>query len=749
MASSRANSDQSAPLMSQDGPGTAVGFQQQGTVDWTRVMSGSVTFSVDVLSRLSKAGVEAFTIYAARAIFSNVKLGPNGELRLHHALDKLGAFPSFGKALWFGFGVKHIIWSMQESTEGLNCLGICACLTEVYSTTVAAKVIRELFILYDPPADLTPALRQWAALVESSGGLLASSEFGLVFHGLTKLCLRDGRRNVRHNGSPKNIALVLKEIFEVSVGRLDRVFLSGGPDCAWIATVAHWLLDLRVEVQDQHGTIIYRPDGTRSESSPDAQIIITYCQEHSNEILRVSRKHYVIPSGKLLFESLGTLSTLEFMSYGRVSWASCLVDTFGSPMRLLLGTQARSTGAALGSAARIFLASVSNNGSPSELSYFPGLEKYPSPVSESSYGRGFYLLARRLLPELGQNPVLHQTMEAAMNKGYSDAAQQFSQSYTVLTQLCSCIKCRPDKDDQEGDTTFCLFTLILTVCTLVRAMATICMQQDHEVQPTRSGLERLYWLHRTAIRAPGQPEYDPVTHGLLGSWPNHALALAQMLFAGRKNDRNTADGSVIAASHSGLCFCLNTLTEITSDPQRACVVTVVPGKIQWNHFMYDMVCDQEEETMSSDEETGYDALSMKTITTYDDLADSSTPGLNAELVIEEVFPESTSLSAIYRVSNAASPGRYFSIGAADIWERLSSAFTATSCEGKTCDSLNGFQSILVEGEGLLDPMPDWWTTRLPMMRVLSAKDLSVWIALSQRHLLAPDDDMDEDPRPKR
>ncbi|KAF5969139.1 hypothetical protein FBULB1_10392 [Fusarium bulbicola] len=249
MASSRANSDQSAPLLSQDGqPGTAVGFQQQGTVDWTSIISGSVAFSVDVLSRLSKAGVEAFTIYAARAIFSNVKIGPNGELRLRQALDKLSAFPSFDKVLWFGFGVKHIIWSMQESTEGLNCLGICACLTEGYSTTVAAKIIRELFLLYDPPTELRPALRQWAALIDTSRGLLASSEFGLVLHGLTKLCLQDGQINIRSSGSPKDIALVLKEVFEVSAGRLDRLFLSGGADCAWIASVAHWLLDLRVEV---------------------------------------------------------------------------------------------------------------------------------------------------------------------------------------------------------------------------------------------------------------------------------------------------------------------------------------------------------------------------------------------------------------------------------------------------------------------------------------------------------------------
>ncbi|KAF5602653.1 hypothetical protein FPCIR_1773 [Fusarium pseudocircinatum] len=713
MASSRANSDQSAPLMSQDGqPGTAVGFQQQGTVDWTRVMSGSVTFSVDVLSRLSKAGVEAFTIYAARAIFSNVKLGRNGEMRLHSALDKLSAFPSFGKALWFGFGVKHIIWSMQESAEGLNCLGICACLIEGYSTYAAAKIIRELFLLYNPPAELTPALRQWVALVETSGGLLASSEFGLVLHGLTKLCLMEDLPRLPSPGSPRDVAFVLKEIFEVSVGRLDRLFLSGGADCAWIAAVAHWLLDLRVEVQDENGTIVYRPDGRPTES------------------LRVSRKHYLIAAGETLFDH----SHGNQMSCGRVPWKTCLVDTFGSHMRLLLGSQARSTGACLGSAARIFLANLADGEGYTEFSLTPRSEQCFPPISESSYGRGFFVFACRLLPELGQNPVLHKAMEEALNTGLPDAAERFSQSYTSLSQLCPCMDCRPNAQETKGGTVFCLLTLILTICTLVRAMSTINMQRDLQLQPTRSGLESLYWSQAIAISREGGIEHDPVQGGLLGRWPVPILDLAQTLFAGRGHDKAPDHDIVTAVSHSGLCSYRNTLTEITSDPQRACVVTVVPGRIAWNDFIYDMVRDLEPESPTLVRGPGYDAVSMTNVTKYDDLADSSTPGLGAKLDIEEVFPEGNSLSVMYRVSTTAFPGRHFSIGASEIWQKLNSAFTAASCDGKTCGSINGFQSILVKGEGLLPMMSDWGRTPLPLTRVLSARDISVWVALSQSYI---------------
>ncbi|KNA98423.1 hypothetical protein FOXG_18403 [Fusarium oxysporum f. sp. lycopersici 4287] len=263
------------------------------------------------------------------------------------------------------------------------------------------------------------------------------------------------------------------------------------------------------------------------------------------------------------------------------------------------------------------------------------------------------------------------------------------------------------------------------------AMSTICMQQDLEVRPTRSGLESLYWTLEKAIDPPGLSDYDPVVRDLLGTWHEGTFALAQMLFAGRQRDRDS--DRVVAASHSGLCFCLNTLTEITSDSQRACVVTVVPGKIEWNNFMYDMVRDQALEKWSDPKGAGYDAVSMTTVTEYDDLTDSSTPGLTAELIIQELFPESTSLSVIYRVSAAAFPGRQFTLGAYEIWQKLNNAFTAASCEGKTCDSLNGFQSILVQGEGLL-PKSGWQMKRLPITPVLSAKDVSVWVALSQRYL---------------
>jgi hypothetical protein len=89
---------ESLPLLA---PNSSTAFAQQGQVDWTTLGKNTVRFTVGALSRLSKAGVEALTIYAARAIFHQVKLDQLGEQRVVTALEGLRAFSSYNRALFF------------------------------------------------------------------------------------------------------------------------------------------------------------------------------------------------------------------------------------------------------------------------------------------------------------------------------------------------------------------------------------------------------------------------------------------------------------------------------------------------------------------------------------------------------------------------------------------------------------------------------------------------------------------------
>jgi hypothetical protein len=69
-----------------------------------------------------------------------------------------------------------------------------------------------------------------------------------------------------------------------------------------------------------------------------------------------------------------------------------------------------------------------------------------------------------------------------------------------------------------------------------------------------------------------------------------------------------------------------------------------------------------------------------------------------------------------------------------IWDNPNDAFTAASCQGEVCRPLTGFQSILVQGEGLLYPVTGWQDRYPPITRVLSSQELAVWFTLSQTHL---------------
>lgn len=223
-------------------------FPQQGQVDWAALGRNTVEFTVETLLRISKAGVDALTIYAATAVFRHATLASPGEIRLLDALKRVGVFSFRNDALWFGFGVKSMIRNLSETNHGLSCVGICSCLTEEFSTHMSAKILKELFLLYHPSEEIAPSLQQWHNLVQSCSGVLSSSDFGHTLHGIARVCLRDGQSNMRTSAAPESISKVLKGLFDVSNSTTQRVRVTGGADCAWFAAVAHWRLVLSVTI---------------------------------------------------------------------------------------------------------------------------------------------------------------------------------------------------------------------------------------------------------------------------------------------------------------------------------------------------------------------------------------------------------------------------------------------------------------------------------------------------------------------
>jgi hypothetical protein len=54
-------------------------FAQQGSVDWVALSGSTLSFSVEVMSRFSKAGVKMITVAMGQTFFSGFKIPPAGQ----------------------------------------------------------------------------------------------------------------------------------------------------------------------------------------------------------------------------------------------------------------------------------------------------------------------------------------------------------------------------------------------------------------------------------------------------------------------------------------------------------------------------------------------------------------------------------------------------------------------------------------------------------------------------------------------
>ncbi|KAH7139899.1 hypothetical protein B0J13DRAFT_624707 [Dactylonectria estremocensis] len=144
-------------------------------------------------------------------------------------------------------------------------------------------------------------------------------------------------------------------------------------------------------------------------------------------------------------------------------------------------------------------------------------------------------------------------------------------------------------------------------------MSVCCMQRGLEIRPARNGIEKIYWDRRQRAFPMEKPGYDPLHEGLLAAWPRLSiLVVIRSLFTGRGDRPSERVKDIFnpsATSFDGLCFYLNTLIDVTSNPERGCLVTIVPGKIKWNQFQYDYVQDLVDRFEPEVDDRRYDSIS--------------------------------------------------------------------------------------------------------------------------------------------
>ena len=261
--------DNSSPGGGSSGPASGAlvssnNFQQQGSVSWVDLVDTTLSGTVGILSRYSAAGVDPYTALVAQKLCNNFALPPVGRRHIEDALSGLHCFGNVGKALWFGFGIKHLVHTLADSEQGSICLALCAGLMECYSEPVGAEIFVEMVNLCDAPADLKPSVHQWKALMTACAGVFASTPFPIRLEFFRRLCYPGASTSwkcstdLRWHSTVESIAEVLLALGKVSRRELVSITILGGQDAGWVVAMAEWIFGLTININDANGELVYK-----------------------------------------------------------------------------------------------------------------------------------------------------------------------------------------------------------------------------------------------------------------------------------------------------------------------------------------------------------------------------------------------------------------------------------------------------------------------------------------------------------
>lgn len=314
---------------------------EQGSLDWVALSKTSVSFSLDILARYARAGVETLTIAVGQALFSQFNVPADAQRRLELSVSKLKAFSSAANALWFGIGFKHLIRTMLETEQGAAFVAVSSCLMVSYDQNFSATVLKTLCDKSSLPETLSPSLPQWSTFINMCTPAVTSSHFPILVEGFSRLLVSNTTRKELHRlaaTSPGELASALLEIAQLSTGKVANVTLVGNADCAWLAALAEWLFSLKVEIMDQTGNFLYQSKGEGRLNTHDFfQLTIIRLEHGQNSVpqsLLYSRTH-LVPPGDLVFH-LRTETYNHLFYWGRSEWSTILNETFSASFQRLL-----------------------------------------------------------------------------------------------------------------------------------------------------------------------------------------------------------------------------------------------------------------------------------------------------------------------------------------------------------------------------------------------------------------------------
>ncbi|KFY82595.1 hypothetical protein V498_08536 [Pseudogymnoascus sp. VKM F-4517 (FW-2822)] len=690
----------STALVPSGGSSGSNAFAQQGTVDWTALSGSTVNFSVEILARHSKAGVEPITVAMGQAIFSGFNLDPEGQKRFSDALSRLKAFSSYGSVLWLGFGVKHIVRTLSETEQGATCVAICACLSVSYDKFFCSKVLKALADQQRVPNSLMPSLSQWMALVQICSGTVLGPRFPQlveVYSRLTQSCGGHiGEFNLQEATSTATLARALSDLAKVSSGSLRSITFVGGGDCGWLAALAQWLLSLRVDILDADGSVLY---SSKTSVGPSyyPQVIIVRQSGDSRSNTMVLKKAVTVSPGKPCF-IIGTPDfdrQFHLFSAGRSEWSTILRNTFGACFDALLRPEVIQNFARL-------------------LCYgFVLLSRIPDPTRFYPFGDGSTTIAEmqlsllsfaaKRLPELILVCQVGKQMISCQNIPYVGT----SRTVEEFTHHCSCAQCGSAMDSSppqnfETSNAICLKRTALTIFEYIWTLSWLDI--DENIYPSVAGLA-LMSKSQNPILLLHSAQLTTTTMAIRRRiFENPLFPMIVALFTGQPKLSQQTDSTLSARSKGGVCVYLPSLKNPATSPQEQLRAIVVAGHIEWDTKLYTRVIDGVTRTSS----VVPDGLASTVVQTYG-------ANLELELVVEETFTSDALVANLWILSKLLHSPQHISYHADHVATPSHSSrehdFGASSIRSAIISSVASYDcmSEVVEVHAVSSNGPIFWT----------------------------------------
>jgi len=575
-------------------PSQNAGFEQQGSLDWVALSRASVSFSVDILSRLMAAGVQPFTIVVGQEVARSLPLSLAGQRNVTNALDKLRSYGSVGNVLWFGFGIRSLARTLGDTTEGQSLLALCAGLGECFDEEYSASVLQSLVRSYSPPAAFTPSLHEWYRLVKGCQGAFAATKFPILVNTFRRLMSPPTNLDIENLPAPsaENLGSIVKALGMLAQGHYESITVRGGLATSWVAAMAEWLYGLRVSIRMiANNQIIYETTITKGaqiqieflENSREPNLTSAGCLTLTSRTFLLNDVTEVFSSDNGPFSS-GAEPRTSFYG-GRLCWETCLSDVFGAAFSGLLDVP--EFGVAFGCVASLLRTMYTHIPSPPYLADLATPSAVFADELEISGGYSYFDIYHKYEGLSGIGLIAHSIAWFPELQPIADASRE--QLSLPPEQARSRLKKALQKISEHSKLGRQIFFTIVDLCHLLSVI-----EPTDGMSPRQQMLTHLYHSKRV-------PHYYRHELMTIASYSNINRVL-WMFTGGSDPGDATAQGGVSAFARSGvLCF-FSILQSLDVQPQDLRRIKVVPGSIEYDGSSYNIITNNDLVSISPESE---------------------------------------------------------------------------------------------------------------------------------------------------